>query len=151
MRRDQTRKLPSKSSATHRFTISGLHLLVSISVVAGNVQSSLLAELHLNDALVPAYIPVSYIHLPHYPSNIRHQQRLEHTLDDLPNTNLSLEGPFPFRRIKLLALLLGLAFCLQPAGVLHGDAVALVGGGARAFGYGGFLDAHCAEGGGEST
>ena len=100
------------------------HLLVAVSVVAGNVEGSLLAKLHLHNTLIPA-------------------------LDDATDTDGSLEGTTPSGAVKLLSLTaVGL---LEPASVLHGDGVALGGGWAVALLDRGLGNTHCASCGSKSS
>lgn len=66
------------------------------------------------------------------------------TLDNASNTNGCLERPTArlLSRVELLALLVLLARLLEPAGVQHGDDVAVLGGGAVALDKNGLLDTH---------
>lgn len=73
------------------------------------------------------------------------------TLDDASDTNRCLERSTASGGVELVALLLGLASRAQPAGVLHGDAVALLGGRAVALADDGLLDTHVADGGCEES
>ena len=70
----------------------------------------------------------------------------ELTLDDTANANGRLEGAAAGGRVELLALLLGLARGAEPARVLHGDGVALLGRGAAALGDDGLGNTHVACG-----
>lgn len=81
------------------------NLLGAVSEVAADVELSLLAELHLNDTLIPAF-------------------------DDATNTDGGLEGTAAGGAVELLALVAGAS--LEPASVFHGDLVALLWGGAVA-------------------
>lgn len=119
-------------------------LLAAVGKVGANVQPRLLAELHLHDALVPACVCV----LQSAVVQIRSSDWVKPTLDDAANANGRLERPAAglLGRVKLLALAVLLAGLLEPAGVQHGDGVALLGGWAVALDENGLLDTHVACG-----
>jgi hypothetical protein len=73
----------------------------TVAVVRSDVESSLLAELHLDDTLIPA-------------------------LDNLANTNLNIEVTTADGAIELVALGTTVLLC-EPASVLHGDLLAIGG------------------------
>lgn len=88
-------------------------LLAAVREVAGDVETSLLAELHGDDALVPAYCTL----LDPALQRAREAWELGHTLDNAANTNGCPERSTAGGRIELLALLLGLAIRLEPSSV----------------------------------
>jgi len=88
---------------------------LAICEVAGDVQSSLLADLHGQNTLIPAF-------------------------DDLADANGGLEVATADGAIELFAL--GSTGALQPAGIFNGDSVALLRGWAVAGREGGLLDTH---------
>jgi len=90
---------------------------VTIGVITGDVQCSLLAKLHGGDTLIPS-------------------------LDDLANSNGCDESTAAIRRIKLRALVVRLGGILQVASVLNGDLVADPGDGSIALLENGLGDTH---------
>jgi len=88
---------------------------LAICVVARDVQSSLLADLHGQNTLIPAF-------------------------DDLADANGGLEVAAADGAVELVAL--GSTWALQPAGIFNGDSVALLGDWAIAGSKYGLLDTH---------
>jgi hypothetical protein len=84
--------------------------LGSVGKIAGDVKACLLAELHLHDALVPAYC-MCVSHMSRYLPCIESCSAYLLTLDNASNTNGCLERTAALGRVELLALLLGLASC----------------------------------------
>jgi hypothetical protein len=117
-----------------------MNILGAVSKVARDIQTRLLAQLHLHNALIPACTSLAHKSIPH-PASSRSDVLLP-TFDDPSNTDRRLKAAPPYRRIKLLALLLRLARRLEPARILHRDLIACFGARAVALLDDGFADAH---------
>jgi len=92
----------------------------TIAIVAGDVECGLLANLHLDDTLVPAF-------------------------DDLTDANGSDKVAAADGAVKLLALVVGLRGVLKVTSVLNRNTVASLGRGAGALLVRGLGDTHCAS------
>lgn len=149
---------------------AGFLLPLAVAVVTGDVEGGLFADLHRGDALIPACERVSQT-VPIYISPDE-TAVAELTLDDLTDTNArdkvaaAHRGVEPKQRwadqrllpsytdviglgygvYSLLALVVGLAGVLEPAGVLDGDLLALLGHGPVALLEDSLGDTHFAVG-----